>query len=386
MDKKYVLVPFVFMLISFCAFATVPRLLTVQGRLKEGSVLAQGDYNILFSIYNVSSGGTPLWQEMHLNVPVDKGYFSVVLGDANALTLPFKEQYWLALKVNDDPEMTPRLRLTDTSYAFVAIDLNVQSNLNIDSGTLYVDIANHRVGVGTTSPSYKLDVQGDAYASGYVRGGTGLCIGSDCRTSWPGGTSLWTDQGTYIYPNNYTSFVITDTGNVGIGTTSPSYKLDVEGDVTLNDNTLRYTKVRTWYYTASDTTLKSDDAQVSSSDGELVKTVLIPTEAVWTNRSTLRISWQQKANDATSGTDTFCCDVRRDGLTKAGNICSTDSSGWVTKTVDVSGWKPGDQIELYCWLSNAFTNGIAGYVRYFKIKGTINWTTTRITGDAAPSW
>lgn len=36
------------------------------------------------------------------------------------------------------------------------------------------------VGIGTQSPSQKLDV------IGYVRGATGLCIGGDCRTGWPG--------------------------------------------------------------------------------------------------------------------------------------------------------------------------------------------------------
>lgn len=36
------------------------------------------------------------------------------------------------------------------------------------------------VGIGTTSPTTKLDVVGDVK-------GTGLCIGADCRTSWPTG-------------------------------------------------------------------------------------------------------------------------------------------------------------------------------------------------------
>jgi len=36
------------------------------------------------------------------------------------------------------------------------------------------------LGIGTTNPSQKLDV------AGYVKGQTGICIGSDCRTSWPG--------------------------------------------------------------------------------------------------------------------------------------------------------------------------------------------------------
>lgn len=37
------------------------------------------------------------------------------------------------------------------------------------------------VGIGTPSPTQKLDV------IGYVRGETGLCINNDCRTTWPAG-------------------------------------------------------------------------------------------------------------------------------------------------------------------------------------------------------
>lgn len=39
--------------------------------------------------------------------------------------------------------------------------------------------SNGNVGIGTMSPGQKLDV------AGYVKGQTGLCIGNDCRTSWP---------------------------------------------------------------------------------------------------------------------------------------------------------------------------------------------------------
>ena len=41
------------------------------------------------------------------------------------------------------------------------------------------------VGIGISAPSYKLHVSGGSiYASGYIRAGTQLCIGSDCRTAW----------------------------------------------------------------------------------------------------------------------------------------------------------------------------------------------------------
>jgi len=41
------------------------------------------------------------------------------------------------------------------------------------------------VGIGTLAPSYTLHAQEDIYASGYARGGTGICIGSSCKTSAP---------------------------------------------------------------------------------------------------------------------------------------------------------------------------------------------------------
>jgi hypothetical protein len=82
------------------------------------------------------------------------------------------------------------------------------------------------VGIGTTAPSYKFDVQG-----GQINASGGLCIAGDCKTSWSqvgGGTvgnSQWTTSGTSIYYNS---------GNIGIGTTSPVSKLEVSGAIYSN--------------------------------------------------------------------------------------------------------------------------------------------------------
>ena len=92
------------------------------------------------------------------------------------------------------------------------------------------------LGIGTTSPAYKLDVRGDIYSSGYVRGRSGLCIGSDCRTSWPSGIdgsgsankiAIWQDSDTLTYDSN---LHWDNTNNrLGIGDPTPDAKLDVSG-------------------------------------------------------------------------------------------------------------------------------------------------------------
>jgi len=80
---------------------------------------------------------------------------------------------------------------------------------NAGVGLVVTNAAN--VGVGTTTPAYRLHVIGQINASG------GLCIAGDCRTSWSGIGSQWTNTTGGIYY----------LGNVGIGTSTVSYPLFV---------------------------------------------------------------------------------------------------------------------------------------------------------------
>jgi hypothetical protein len=95
-----------------------------QGRLLDpttGVPKIDGNYTMIFNIYNVASGGAPLWTETK-DVAVSKGIFSTLLGDTTPLnTSIFNGQdLWLGISVGADPQMTPRQPLAYVPYAIYA--------------------------------------------------------------------------------------------------------------------------------------------------------------------------------------------------------------------------------------------------------------------------
>ncbi len=102
------------------------------------------------------------------------------------------------------------------------------------------------VGIGTTSPGYKLDVNGSVNTAfgatnGYrintnrvlsqVSGGFEIGV-LDYKTTYPN-ISFNNDNTFRVQQNGSTRIIVNSSGNVGIGTTSPSQKLDVDGNVSL---------------------------------------------------------------------------------------------------------------------------------------------------------
>src|SRR3989344_2843809 len=90
---------------------------------------------------------------------------------------------------------------------------------NGTTGSIFLK-SDGNVGIGTTIPGKKLDVQGEINTSG------GLCIANDCKTNWSqiSNASGWTDSGAIVY--------LTDsTDEIGVGTASvdTSYKITTSG-------------------------------------------------------------------------------------------------------------------------------------------------------------
>lgn len=103
------------------ALAALRLQISYQGRLtspSSGQPVRDGTYSMTFSIYTVSSGGSPSWTETK-NVAVSNGLFTTLLGDTTALsTSLFNGQaLWLGVKVGSDPEASPRQPLAVVPYA-----------------------------------------------------------------------------------------------------------------------------------------------------------------------------------------------------------------------------------------------------------------------------
>ncbi len=173
------------------ADANPPERMTYQGYLVDGNGAPLGDsvpanYDVVFRIYNIKTGGTTdniLWAEQQ-TVTVDKGYFTVLLGEGVAsangdpngdLSAVFAgsdaSDRFIGITIKglggSDLEIAPRLRLVASPFTFLAAYAR-QADKIVGTGGDVLTTDGGNIGIGNASPNSKLDVGGDIKASGAV--------------------------------------------------------------------------------------------------------------------------------------------------------------------------------------------------------------------------
>jgi hypothetical protein len=168
-----------------------PGQISYQGFLVDANGIALAtnapkNYDIIFRIYNVPTGNvTPLWGELQ-TVTVDRGYFSVLLGQGssvpgapatNDLSGIFSgsdaSDRYIGVTVRGliggDVEIQPRMRLLASPYSLLARNANNAVKLaGYDWSTLFPDTGNPSTG---TFPGAKLaanSVTGAQIANGTI--------------------------------------------------------------------------------------------------------------------------------------------------------------------------------------------------------------------------
>lgn len=232
----------------------IPRLINYQGMLTDdaGNPI-NGSYDLTFSIYRDTTGGSTFWTETHTDVSVQDGLFNAILGSSSPI--PDSVFEWsvayLGIKIGTEPELTPRIRFTSVAYAYraqTAITAETDGDWRI-SGSSTIFCLNDSVGIGMPSPTEKLDVDGTVQMTGFklpTKASDGLVLTSDATGvgTWqaaPGGIG---GSGCDGYIAKFQTATTLDnspiyemSGKIGIGTTNPKVKLDVSDMIRVQGRT-----------------------------------------------------------------------------------------------------------------------------------------------------
>ncbi len=152
--KKLIVI--LFFLASTISFAEVPDLIQYRSHLAGEEYAGQSkSVNLEFRIYDVETGGMPIWQQLQPNVNLFDGNYAVLLS-ATAEVFSASNRY-MAVSVNGAEELKPRQRIVSVPYA-----MQVGGIVTNENGF---------VGIGTNQPRKNFEVYDEKYNTQFIFNG-----------------------------------------------------------------------------------------------------------------------------------------------------------------------------------------------------------------------
>lgn|GEM_PF-950214 len=100
----------------------IPQMLSYQGKLTDtlGTPVPDTSYSVAFGLYTAPNGGNAFWSESQ-TIMTRAGLFSVLLGSVTPIdSMPGVGTVYLGMAVSGDPELTPRVRIASSAFAYLS--------------------------------------------------------------------------------------------------------------------------------------------------------------------------------------------------------------------------------------------------------------------------
>ncbi|KPL17752.1 MAG: hypothetical protein AMJ92_11145 [candidate division Zixibacteria bacterium SM23_81] len=283
---------------------SVPNKLNYQGHLTHASdsSAVTDTLEMTFRFFDAKTAGAELWSEIHADVPVIDGLFSVVLGENTSLPTGLFDgsALWLQTEVGAEV-LSPRKPLVSVAYGIrsqeadhaATADYAVEADHAVHADTAMFtqpdvdwevsgDDVYHmdgNVGIGTTDPGQSLNTKFDVFGRVSMRNEAGeyalIADYSDAPPAYQRLYSAKTGGGTArdfilgVYPSGHMDqLVLKNDGNVGIGTTNPANKLHVEGTAQMTGFKMSTSATPGHVLTADATGVGTWQAPVALPDGD----------------------------------------------------------------------------------------------------------------------
>ena len=413
---------FIFCIFVLPSILAIPQTFNIHGKLTDDSgVPVSVATNINFSVYSVTSGGSALYSSLKSVTPDTEGIYDVILDLSG---LDFKSQYFLGIKVGTDLEMTPRINLTTSPYAFRAQNVSIagvefDSEVNIGAqnllttgnitadyfmgdGSLLTNIdssavsywtmtgtnlsySGGNVGIGTGTPDTSFHIYDDSinqlnfWHTDSARSRLSLGRGYDSSSRFElsynsGGTEnayisrYYSGAKLHFDMNGVDHMVIDASGNVGIGTAAPATKLQItntDGGELINQLVLQ---------NSNTTTGTGTQLRFVSTTGITAENGITNLNSVRQSDGSVDFTIQMSPGSAVDPTDKLTIDGSSGnvgiGTTSPNKTLDVstllNTTFRLTSTKDSNDWVIGDtvgKIEFYGEDSSSQQDGIRGFIK-----------------------